>query len=99
MTGKDFINFAERYLHLLFGVPFELAIGIGPWSVISLQHAIWTLFPPSSQHYCRKHKTTLHTAEEQQAWSTKALLHERQVLCFCHNYELNGLTVIISGIH
>lgn len=40
----------------------------------------------------------MYSAEEQEAWSTEAFIHERQALCFCHNYELNVLTVIISRI-
>jgi len=76
MTGNDFIKFAEGYLHLLclefhLNSPSALARNQSPPCKVR-----FGLFLPSSQYYCRKHKTAMYSVEE--VWSTEAFIHELQ---------------------
>lgn len=95
MTGKDSISLVEGYSHLpCLGFHLNYPSALAPWPVI-WQCAICTF---ASQCYCRKHRTTMYSTDEQEVWSTEVHLRQHQALGLCYNYELNVLTVIISRL-
>lgn len=93
MTGKDFINFAEEYLHLIcleFHLNEPSALAHNQSSPCNVRLGLLLLGPTAEN-------PRLQCDIEEQKPDLLRLEHmNTKPSVLCHNYELNELTVIIS---